>query len=136
MKYKVKRFIRNIKDIPYRFIIYPFQKARHGFSDQDAFNGDSYLAGQIAGILEWMVKNGHGVSMAYHEGEDPFNLDVETMVIKRDADYLTQAANFREYQKHGTAFDQEWKDGLGGLLDNEVEDLLQWLKDHFQELWD
>jgi hypothetical protein len=58
------------------------------------------------------------------------------MVERRDAEWNKYIAIFREYSKHGPAIDQEWADGFGGVLDKDMQDALQWLSQHFQELWD
>jgi hypothetical protein len=122
----IKRFF----DKPYWW----YQRARYGHSDRDWWNGDWYLSGVIAGIMEKIVNEGHGVatSYAYEDWETP----VDTMVERRDADWNKYIAIFREYSKHGPAMDQEWKDNFGGVLDKDMQDALQWLSQHFQELWD
>lgn len=141
LKWKIKYYlrklpepIRKIKKYP-RKIKFAYQRVTRGFSDKDAWNGDMYLASQIAGIAEWLVENGHGVPLSYAYQPD-FNDPIEAMAERRDAEYRKHIAVFREYANNGHAFDQEWKDELGGVLDNELEDSLQWFAKHFLELWD
>ena len=141
LRWKVKYYlrklpnpIRKIKKYP-RSIKFAYQRVTRGFSDRDAWNGDIYLAGQIAGISEWLVQNSHGIPASYAYQPD-FNDPVEIMAERRDADYRKYIAVFREYAKNGHAFDQEWKDELGGVLDSEIDDSLQWFAKHFLELWD
>lgn len=132
MYYMIKRYVSNIK----RFIKTPYwwyQRARYGYADCDWWSGDWYLAGIIAGIMEKIVKDGHGVATSY---ADDWNTPVEIMVERRDAEWGKYIEVFREYSKHGPAYNQEWKDDFGGVLDKDMEDALQWLSKHFQELWD
>ena len=125
--YKVKRFPRRVK--------YAYQRVTRGFSDWDVYNGDMYLANQIAGIAEWLVENGHGVPSSYAYQPD-FNDPVEIMAERRDSEYRKHIAVFKEYSNNGPAFDQEWKDELGGVLDKDLDESLQWFAKHFVELWD
>ena len=114
-----------------RFVRFPYQKLTRGFSDKDMWNADMYLAGQIAGTLDWIVNNGMGVAMSYYHEND-----VDNMVERRDKDYLYYRDVFSEYQKNGLAHDEAWKNEFGGVLDSDMQDALQWLSKHFQELWD
>lgn len=125
--YKIKKFPRKIK--------FAYQRVTRGFSDQDAWNGDMYLASQIAGIAEWLVENGHGVPSSYAYQPD-LNDPVEIMAERRDSEYRKHIAVFKEYANNGPAFDQEWKDELGGVLDKDLDESLQWFAKHFVELWD
>lgn len=135
MIYKVRRFITSPLRWP-RHIKHAYQRVVRGYDDTMMWNGDSYLAGQIAAILTWIVEHGHGVSMAYAESEDGFNPDVDKMVERRDADYRKYAAIFAEYRRNGLAHDEWWLAEFGGVLETDMEDALQWLKEHFYELWD
>ena len=74
--------------------------------------------------------------MAYADPEDGFNPDTDKMVERRDADYRKYAEIFTEYSKNGIAYDESWRHEWGGVLDTDMEDALQWLKEHFYELWD
>lgn len=133
MLYRIKYYKSNIK----RFLNTPYwwyQRARYGFSDRDWWNGDWYLSGIIAGIMDKIVKDGHGVATCYAEGD--MDTPVELMVERRDAEYNKYILIFREYSKHGPAIDQQWADRFGGVLDKDMQEALQWLSIHFQELWD
>lgn len=139
-RYKVDQFVYKIRRLfsaPMRYrsrIKHYNQRGHRGFSDYDAWNGDAFLAGQIAGIMDWIVEKGHGVSMAYADGD--LNTSTEEMVLRRNADYAKYGAIFHEYHKNGSAYNQDWKDEFGGVLDNDMKEALQWLVEHFQELWD
>jgi hypothetical protein len=111
---------------------YWFQRAKRGYSDQDAWNGDMYLASQIAAIMKWKMEKGIGVSPRYGGEEE----SIDILVKRRDEDYEKHFAIFQEYAEKGPAFDQEWKSEFGGVLDGELNDSLQWLVEHFTELWD
>lgn len=113
-----------------------YQRARYGYSDRDTWSGDYYLSSIIAGVMERIVNHGHGVAMSYAYDLDLYNPDVDIMVQRRDEEWNKYIAIFREYSKHGPAMNQEWKDKLGGVLDEDMQDALQWLSKHFQELWD
>lgn len=138
-QYKFDQFIyrmRRILTSPLRWrrnIKYWIQRANRGYADCDVWSGDTYLARQIAGILTWLVENGHGVSMSYADDE---HTDVEVMVERRDKQYLHYASIFAEYGKNGPAHDEAWKNEFGGVLDSDIQEALQWLSKHFQELWD
>lgn len=131
-KYRVKPALAP-RRIFNRFVRFPYQRLTRGFSDQDAWNGDGHLARQIAGILTWIVEKGHAVSMSYADDE---HTDVDIMVERRDKEYLHYASIFAEYGKNGPAMDEAWKNEFGGVLDSEMQEALQWLSKHFQELWD
>lgn len=111
---------------------YWFQRAKRGYSDQDAWNGDMYLASQIAGIMQWHIDKGIGVSSAYGAWEE----STDVLIKRRNEDYAKHIAIFQEYRKNGPAFNQEWKDDFGGVLDEELYESLKWLSQHFTELWD
>jgi hypothetical protein len=111
-----------------------YQRITRGYSDRDWWNGDWYLSGVIAGIMEDIVNKGHGVSTSYAYGD--WETPIETMVESRDVEFNKYIAIFREYSKNGPAIDQEWVDNFGGVLDKDMQDALQWLSQHFQELWD
>ena len=132
MKYKIKYYNQKIIRIlktPYWW----YQRARYGYADCDWWSGDYYIAGIIAGIMEKIVKDGHGVATSY---ADDWDTPIEVMVERRDKEWNTYIAIFREYSLHGPALNQKWKDDLGGVLDSDMQDALQWLSKHFQELWD
>jgi hypothetical protein len=129
----VRRGLRTAWKSPYR-IKWWYQRARYGYSDRDAWSGDWHIAGVIAGIMEKIVNEGHGVAMSYAEGD--WDTPVDVMIERRDAEWNKYIAIFREYSKNGPAINQEWKDDFGGVLDEDMQDALQWLSKHFQELWD
>lgn len=117
-------------------LLHLYQRTRRGYSDCDMWNADKFLAEQIANTLDWIVEKGIGVSLFYGYGLDPINHDVDVMVKRRDIDYKKYSAIFREYSINGPAMNKDWKDESGGVLDNEMHEALQWLVEHFQELWD
>lgn len=53
----------------------------------------------------------------------------------RDADYKNIIMVYKEYHTNGIASDGEWQKEFGGVLDKDMKDALQWLVEHFQELW-
>ena len=131
----VRRGMRAVWKSPYR-VKWWYQRARYGYSDRDWWNGDWYLSGVIAGIMQDIVNKGHGVATSYADEDNPLDTDIDIMVERRDAEWGKYAAIFREYAKNGPAINQEWKDDFGGVLDEDMQDALQWLSKHFQELWD
>jgi hypothetical protein len=100
------------------------------------WNADIYLAGVFAGVLDWYIHNSHGVSMAYSDPNDPYGEDVDAMVFRRDAEYSKHIAVFREYLNNGIALNEEWQKEFGGVLDEDIKASVQWLSEHFTELWD
>lgn len=133
MIYKIKKALDPLLNFPYR-VKWWYQRARYGYSDRDWWSGDWYIAGVIAGIMDKIVKDGHGVAMFYAYGD--WETPVDIMVERRDTEWKKYIEIFREYSKRGPAINQEWKDEFGGVLDEDMQNALQWLSKHFQELWD
>jgi hypothetical protein len=135
IKFRIKRLYKLIM----RSVYYPkwwYQRVTRGFSDRDMWNADNYLAGVFAGVLQWYVNKGIGVSMAYASEDDPNGENLDDMVARRDADYLFYASIFEEYKDNGPAYNEEWQKLFGGVLDEDIKAALQWLSEHFTELWD
>ena len=135
IKWLYQRFVRGIRNA-FRAPKWWYQRASRGFSDRDMWNADIYLAGVFVGVLQWYIDKGMGVSMAYISEDDPYGEDIEAMVFRRNADYSKHIAVFREYLNNGPAYNEEWQKMFGGVLDKDMQDALQWLSKHFQELWD
>lgn len=132
MNYRIMRMFKFLKRIPFQFK-WAYQRITRGYSDRDWWNGDFYLAGIIAGIMEGIVTKGHGVASSY---ADDWDTPQEIMVERRDTEWNKYISIFREYSNNGPAIDQEWVENFGGVLDKDMQDALQWLSQHFQELWD
>jgi len=132
MNYRISIFFKFLKRIPFQFK-WAYQRVTRGYSDRDWWNGDFYLAGVIAGIMEGIVTKGHAVASSY---ADDWDTPMEIMVERRDSEWNKYIAIFREYSKNGPAIDQKWVDNFGGVLDEDMQDALQWLSQHFQEMWD
>jgi len=129
---RFKRSVRNIVRTPKWW----YQRAKRGYSDKDMWNADTYLAGVFAGVLQWYIDEGHGVSNFYAEGLDPYNPDVNVMVERRDEAYRTHIVVFKDYKENGLAYNEEWQKEFGGVLDKDIQTSVQWLAEHFTELWD
>lgn len=129
---RTKRGIRNAIRTPKWWV----QRVRRGYSDRDMWNADTYLAGVFAGVLDWYIHEGHGVSMVYSDPNDPYGTDVESMVIRRNTEYLNHIEVFREYLNNGLAWNEEDAKEFGGVLDKDIKASVQWLSEHFTELWD
>jgi hypothetical protein len=128
----------NLKKIR-MFLKYPlwwYQRAKRGYSDRDMWNADTYLAGVFAGVLQWYIDNGIGVSMAYAADGDEYGKNVDDMVIRRNAEYSKHTAIFKEYSINGLAFDESWKKEFDGVLYEDIVASMHWLSNHFTELWD
>ena len=134
--YRVRMFFRYGWKYPHQYVVQSYQRTTRGFSSQDAWSGDTFLAGQIAGIMQWIVDNGIGCQMSYADPLDTECRDIKGMIERRNADYTKHIAIFKEYEKNGVTFNDEWQREFGGVLDSDMEDSLQWLSEHFQELWD
>jgi hypothetical protein len=130
----IKRGARLIINSPRR-LKWSYQRMVRGYSDRDAWNGDNFLAGQIAGILELLVNQSYSVPMSYGFGLDEYTPDTKIMVERRDADYKNIIMIYKEYHNNGIAYDEEWQKEFGGVLDKDMKDALQWLVEHFEELW-
>ena len=120
----------------FRHHLWWYQRITRGYSDRDMWSADYFLAGQIAGMLNWIVDKGMGVSMAYAAEDDPYAENIEDMVARRDADYLFYASIFDEYSKNGPALNEDWQEKFGGVLDSDLKEALQWFSEHFTEFWD
>jgi len=134
--YRVRMFFRYGWKHPHQYVVRSYQRVTRGFSNRDAYNGDSFLAGQLAGIMQWIVDNGQGCQMTYADPLDVEFRDVDGMIERRNAEYVKHIAIFKEYAKSGVTHNAEWQKEFGGVLDKDIEDSLQWLSEHFQELWD
>jgi len=127
---RIRSGIRNVIRAPRWW----YQRARRGYSDKDMWNADRYIAGIFAGTLDWFVYKGQSISAEYH---CPPNLDdLDKAIIRRYAEYLYHSRIFQEYCKNGPAFDEQWKKEFGGVLDKDLQHSLQWISQHFTELWD
>lgn len=134
--FKIKDFAINVYHYP-RNIRWWFERAQRGYSEHDCWNGDHHLARQIAGILRWHVYHGNGISSLYLPGAMEYSdLEFELAVEARNAEYLHYADIFEEYAKNSIALDEEWQKELGGVLDRDMKNALQWLSEHFYDLWD
>ena len=120
----------------FRYPKWWYQRITRGFSDQDMWNADHYLAGVFAGVLQWYIDKGMGVPMAYISEDDPYGEDVNAMAFRRDADYSKHITIFREYLNNGLAYNKDWQKEFGGVLDEDIKAALQWFSEHFTELWD
>jgi hypothetical protein len=138
MKINMKSLFYDIKKIRifFRYPLWWYQRAKRGYSDRDMWSADIYLAGVFAGVLQWYIDNGIGVSMAYAADSDEYGKNVDDMVIRRNAEYSKHIAIFKEYSNNGLAFDESWKEKFGGVLDKDINASVHWLADHFTELWD
>jgi len=130
----VSRFFNKLKPARLfnKFIKYPYQRLTRGFSDQDAWNGDSYLAGQIAGLLRWHIKNSHGVGHPYANREST----VDEAAYFRDLDYEKYAKMFDELSNNGIALNKKWQKDFGGLTEKQYKDTMKWFANIYQGLWD
>lgn len=133
--YRTEAFFRYIIRTPWRIKMI-YQRATRGFSDSDCYSADYYLARQIAGVMQHLVDNSHGVPMCYADEDDPYAKNIDEMVKRRDADYSKHIAVFKEYAKNGPAWNKDWQKEFGGVLDDEIKESLIWLSEHFSELWD
>jgi hypothetical protein len=132
MRYRIKYYKSSIK----RFLKTPYwwyQRIVRGYSDKDMWNADRYLARIYAGTLIWYVHKGMGVPSVY---ADNWDTDIEIMEQRRNIEYYKYADIFRRYAKEGVWDTPEHVKEFGGVLDKELEEALQWLSKHFQELWD
>jgi len=134
--YTIRAFFKYKWKYPHQYVVRSYQRTTRGFSSQDAWSGDSFLAGQIAGIMQWIVDNSQGCQMSYADPLDAEFRDVDGMIERRNAEYVKHIAIFKEYAKNGVTLNAEWQKEFGGVLDEDIEDSLQWLSEHFQELWD
>ena len=116
-----------------RKIKYAYQRINRGFSDKDMWNADRYLARMYADILMWYVEKGMGIPSIY---ADTWDTPIEIMEARRDAEYDKYIDIFTRYSQDGVWETEEDIKEFGGVLDSEIEEALQWFKEHFQQLWD
>ena len=135
IKFRIKRLYISIKRSIYRPKWW-YQRARRGFSDYDMWNADHYLAGVFAGVLQWYIDKGMGIPTKYASEDDPYCEDLDAMTFRRDAEYSKHIIVFNEYLNNGLAYNEEWQKEFGGVLDKDIKASLQWLSEHFTELWD
>lgn len=128
---QVKGFFRAPKTF-YYYVKYFIQRGRRGYSDRDLWSYSNYFAKVTAGALETYANYKHGVGYPYYEQHD----DVDDAYKAMQDDYREKAALFREYAKNDRAYDKEYKDRFGGLLDEEWDELMKWFVDRLPSLWD
>jgi hypothetical protein len=116
-----------------RKVKYAYQRINRGFSDKDMWNADRYLARMYADILMWYVEKGMGIPSIY---ADTWDTPIEIMEARRDAEYHKYIDIFTRYSQDGVWATEEDIKECGGVLDSELEEALQWFKEHFQQLWD
>ena len=133
MHYKISNSLKFVQRIPLQFK-WAYQRVVRGYSDKDMWNSDRYIASILAGTLDWFVYKGNSISSFYLC--PPLLDDLDKAIIRRDTEYLHYSKIFQEYAKNGPACDKKWKKEFGGVLDEDMQDALQWLSKHFQELWD
>lgn len=117
MTYKVKRCIK----APFMELKYAYQRVTRGFSDRDWWSLDNHIAEMLSKALPKYVKDGHGVSSMYYEDGEGWDVDVNILKARRDADYLRMAALFANYD------DRSGKDS---------QEMSAWIAKHFETLWD
>jgi hypothetical protein len=117
---------QKVQSFFFRVLVYNTQRINRGFSDRDAWNGDTHIAGTIAGLLRWYTSPlNHGVAMSYADPLDSTD-NVNLMAKRRDEDYERIADIFSRY--HKSKYDDS-------VTDEEINEALDWLKIHFRELW-
>lgn len=136
IKWRLRNIFDPIRRIPYR-IKYFWQRGKRGWSDYDVWQADGYLAGVIADILEWYTSDRCvSVSMHYATDEDPWGINVDDMVERRNAEFTKHAAIFREYSKNGLANNKKWQDEFGGIMEKDMQKSLKWFATIYTGLWD
>lgn len=114
-----------------------YHRVSRGYSDKDCWNGDMYLASQIAGVLRWHVEKGIGVPMSFLPSKIEYSdLEFKLAIEARNVEYLHYAEIFEQYAKSGIAYDKDWQEEFGGVIDKDFKNALKWLSKHFTELWD
>lgn len=117
MMYKVKRCIK----APFMELKYAYQRVTRGFSDRDWWSLDNHIAEMLSKALPKYVKDGHGVSSMYYEDGEDWDVDVDILKARRDADYLRMAKMFANYDDRSSKDSQE---------------MSAWIAKHFETLWD
>jgi len=115
-----------------KLIKYPYQRLSRGFSDQDAWNANTHLARQIAGMLRWYIKNSNGVSYPYYTYDE----DVNKAALLRDIEFENYAVMFDEFAENGVAHNKKWQERCGGLSQQEYKKMMKWFTENFPGLWD
>jgi hypothetical protein len=119
-----------------RNILAPIQRNKRGFSDIDAWSGDSYLAGVIANMLDWYRENGNGIPGSYlWDTEHKKELSWEEGKAKMDAEYVKYANIFRRYA-NGGAWPEKYVTEFNGATTEEIDEALAWFTKIFPGLWD
>jgi len=125
MRYKIRHAIRWPK--------YAYQRVTRGFSDKDMWNADSHFARLYADMLMWYVHKGMSIPSRF---VDNWTDHVEVAAERRDIEYYKYADIFRRYAKGGVWDAQEHVNELGGVLDKDMDEALEWFRNHFYEFWD
>ena len=124
---RIVKYPRTLKNKTKYFI----QRGKRGYSDQDLWSADMYIAEVIAGVLESYGNHKWGVGYPYSKGGD-----VNKEYIAMQKDYIKHAKLFREYAKNGMAISEKWKAEFGGLTEKELANILRWFTKVYPGLWD
>jgi hypothetical protein len=112
------------------------QRAKRGFSYLDAWSGDTYLLFVMSGLLKHYVKAKSGVPGSYlKEGETFESVSIKVMEKRRNKDYLRIAGLMDRAQEGTVWLTQEGVDKWGGITEAEYEEILDWVRVHFNEFW-
>lgn len=101
------------------------ERAQRGFSEEDTFSFNHYLAGVIAGGLDLLAERGIGAPAAFYEDRENFSDDTAALEKWR-AVLGEMALGFRLYH------DRDMPDDLPPELDRSFELLREW----WGHLWD
>lgn len=117
------------------------QRGHYGVSRIDAFEAGDYILFVAANAMRWLLDDDHtGVSLAY----------LQRYIAEHGGDFDSvhdaALAQWRgEVEKHADVFMRYWEGGswddpkhvrqFGGVLDTELEESLDWLRENILALW-
>lgn len=117
----------------YRKVMKFWQRGSRGWSEEDTWNLDTYIAEVLGGSLQYLSENNHGAPGGYPT-ENPEN---DTDFDQWDADLRRWATAFREYAEPVDAYlpySEYWKE-----QERRTENMYKALKEMtpwFGALWD
>jgi hypothetical protein len=141
LNYQLRQIIR----FPGRLVselIWGFQRAFRGYSDRDWWSIDSHIAEILSKSLIRYVEKGHTVPVSYFKGDlnkaddEAASKEWDKAKEIRDAEYEKYADFFARYADGGVWASEEAAEELNGVTPAQYEEAMQWLAEHFTELWD
>lgn len=120
----------------FRCIKFSYQRIMRGFSDYDVWSLDEYYASLFAATLRRLAATTHGYPVDYETGVEDEN-GVETGYIHWCAELNRIADLFDTVSAFDASLELGDENGISAAEKQaNLEEALDWLKEHWYDLWD